>query len=236
MRSKTVLVVALAAGIAAAQDTPAVQTRNEKISYALGMDLGNQLRKLGVEIDPAIFSQGLKDAISGGKVLLTETQVREAISELQADLKQKEAAQRKGTAPADFETELLSVHNRQTGEAFLSAKRKEQGVVTTPSGLQYRIMKAGDGKKPSANDTVTCHYRGVLTNGTEFYDTHKSQKPITVKVSDTIKAFQEALPLMPVGSKWELFVPPDRAYGASGAGPVGPNETLVYEVELLSIQ
>jgi FKBP-type peptidyl-prolyl cis-trans isomerase FklB len=236
MRSKTILIFALAAGVAAAQDSPALKTQNERISYALGMDLGNQLRKVGVQVDSAVFAEALKDALSGGKLLLSEAEAGAAISELQAGLKQKEAARRKGTGDDTSESQLLSVYNRMKGEALLAEKRKLQGTVTLPSGLQYRVLKTGAGKKPGLEDTVTCNYRGTLIDGTEFFNTYTRQQPITVKVKETIKGFTEALQLMPVGSKWELYVPPDLAYGDRGAGPIGPNATLTYEVELLDIK
>ncbi len=231
----TIFCVILAAGAAAAQDAPPLKSENDKISYALGMDLGNQLRKLSISVDAALFGQGLKDALSAGKTLLDEEQVRAAISGLQAELKRRQAAVRKGAGENNVEVAMLAAHNKTAGEAFLAKKKTLEGVITLPSGLEYRIVKQGSGKKPGPDDTVTCHYRGTLLDGTEFYDTYKRRQPMSVKVNGTIQAFTEALQLMPVGSKWELFVPPQLAYGEVGAGPVGPNSTLVYEVELLAI-
>ena len=131
---------------------------------------------------------------------------------------------------------MLGAYNEKAGLAFLAANKNKEGVVTLPSGLQYKILKEGNGPKPSLADTVTCNVRATLLDGTELDDTFKRQEPKTLKVNAAIKAFTEALPLMPVGSKWELFVPSSLAYGEAGMGPIGPNATLKYEVELLSIK
>ena len=132
--------------------------------------------------------------------------------------------------------EMAAAYNAKAGEAFLAANKKKNGVVTLPSGLQYKVLNEGKGPKPGLDDTVTCHFRATLLNGTELDDTYKRLQPKTLKVSGAIKAFTQALQLMPVGSKWELFVPPGLAYGESGTGPIGPNATLKYEVELLAIK
>lgn len=214
--------------VAVAQDNTAFHNDKEKISYALGMDLGKQLQKKSVEVDPQIFAKGLGDVLFNQKTLLSDEEVRNAISGLQAELKRREAELRKYGVP----------DNKQAGEAFLAVNQKTDGVVVLPSGLQYKILKAGDGKIPTDADTVECHYRGTLINGTEFYNTHTAGKPATLKVQGgVIAGWNEALKLMPVGSKWQLFVPPQLAYGERGAGTlIGPNETLIYEVELLAIK
>jgi len=223
--------IVLVAAAAAAQDAPALKAPREKLSYALGMDLGNQLRKQSVDVDPATFGKGLSDALSGGKTLLTEEEARGLIAELQKDLKAKQAA-----AQAEKMKEL-SEKNKKEGGAFLDANKKKEGVVTLPSGLQYRILKAGEGKKPTIDDTVVCQYRGTLVDGTEFDSSYKRNQPATFPVKGVIKGWTEALQLMPVGSKWELVIPPDLAYGDRGAGNViGPGATLIFEVELVSIQ
>ena len=236
IRHTMIVAIVMISGIVAAQDNLALQTQKEKISYALGMDLGNQLRKLSVEADPALFGQGLKDALSGSKTLMTEQQVREAVSELQAELKRKEGAKMKGIGENDAETALLAAQNKMTGEAFLAANGKKEGVVTLPSGLQYKILKQGDGPKPALDATVICQYKAALLDGTEIFNTYTRQQPATLKVNGVIKGLTEALPLISVGSKWELFVPPALAYGELGSGPVRPNSTLKYEVELVSIK
>ena len=231
MRWMVALGIVLVAVAAAAQDVPALKTPREKLSYALGMDLGNQLRKQSVDVDPATFAKGLSDALSGGKTLLTEEEARGLIAELQKDLKAKQAA-----AQAEKMKEL-SEKNKKEGEAFLDANKKKEGMVTLPSGLQYRILKAGEGKKPTIDDTVVCQYRGTLVDGTEFDSSYKRNQPATFPVKGVIKGWTEALQLMPAGSKWELVIPPDLAYGERGAGNViGPGATLIFEVELVSIQ
>ena len=231
MRWMVALGIVLVAAAAAAQDAPALKAPREKLSYALGMDLGNQLRKQSVDVDPATFAKGLSDALSGGKTLLTEEEARGLIAELQKDLKAKQAA-----AQAEKMKEL-SEKNKKEGEAFLDANKKKEGMVTLPSGLQYRILKAGEGKKPTIDDTVVCQYRGTLVDGTEFDSSYKRNQPATFPVKGVIKGWTEALQLMPAGSKWELVIPPDLAYGERGAGNViGPGATLIFEVELVSIQ
>ncbi|MBZ5498609.1 MAG: FKBP-type peptidyl-prolyl cis-trans isomerase [Acidobacteriia bacterium] len=226
-RWMTVLAMGLLAGITAAQDTAVLKGPKEKRSYALGMDLGNQLRRQAVEIDPDLFRQGLNDALSGSKPLLTEDEVRATITELQNELMKKQAEAAK----------MLAEKNRKEGEAFLAANKAKEGVVTLPSGLQYKILTAGNGQKPTADDTVVCNYRGTFIDGTEFASSYKGNQPAPFAVKGVIKGWTEALQLMPVGSKWQLFVPSNLAYGESGRGPAIPgNATLIFEVELISIQ
>jgi len=214
--------------------TPSLKTDKEKLSYAMGMDLGRQLRLQSVDIEPELFKQGLRDALSGGKTLLTEQEVRAAIAGLQAGLKEKQTALQNEQMLA---TKKLAEKNQKEGEAFLAQNKTKEGVVTLPSGLQYKILRAGEGKKPSLSDTVVCHYLGTTIDGKEVDNSYKRGKPQAVPVTDVIKGWTEALVLMPVGSKWQLFVPPGLAYGARGAsGSVGPNVTLIFELELLSIQ
>jgi len=206
---------------------PALTTQKDKFSYALGMNLGTSLHKQSVPVDPDILARGLKDALAGGKMLMTEDEMRAAIMDVQNELRkqQQEKAQQLGEA------------NKKEGEAFLAANKSKDGVVTLPSGLQYKILQAGTGPKPTASDTVVCNYRGTLINGTEFDSSSKHGGPATFPVSGVIKGWTEAVQLMPVGSKWQLFIPGELAYGERGAGgDIGPNATLIFEVELLSIQ
>lgn len=204
-----------------------LKTPKDKLSYALGMNMGTGLHKQSVDVDPAILLRGLKDGLAAGKTLLTEEEMRTALTELQGELRkrQQEAAR------------LAGESNKKEGEAFLAANKGNEGVVTLPSGLQYKVLTEGTGPKPTLTDFVVCNYRGTLINGTEFDSSYKRGQPTTFPVNGVIKAWTEALQLMPVGSKWQLFVPPDIAYGERGGGPViGPNATLIFEVELLSIQ
>ena len=203
-----------------------LKTQREKGSYALGMSIGLGLHKQNVSVDPAVVARGLRDAMGGGKTLLTEDQMKAALQQLQADVHKEQEARARVAGEAA----------RKHGEAFLAANKSKEGVVTLPSGLQYRILTAGSGPKPTASDTVTVNYRGTLTDGREFDSSYKRGQPISFPVGGVIKGWTEALQLMPVGSKWELFIPPDLAYGDRGAGSdIGPGETLVFEVELLSI-
>ncbi len=211
----------------AANNSPALTTQKDKISYALGMNMGVNLHRQSVDIDPAILEQGLKDGIAGTKRLMSEDEARAVLTQLQEDMRKQQAAK----------AQQMGATNKTEGDAFLAANKTKEGVVTLPSGLQYKILKQGTGPKPSATDTVACNYRGTLINGKEFDSSYGRGEPTTFPVNGVIKGWTEALQLMPVGSKWQLFIPPDLAYGDRGAGPdIGPNSTLIFEVELMSIQ
>ena len=191
------------------------------------MNIGKGLHRDSVDIDPAILLQGLKDAMAGGKTLMTDQEVQSTLMALQTAMRKKQMELRQQAAEA----------NKKEGEAFLAENKAKEGVVTLPSGLQYKILKEGDGPKPSPDDSVVCNYRGTLLNGTEFDSSYKRGQPATFGVKQVIKGWTEALQMMPVGSKWQLFVPSDLAYGDRGAGgTIGPNSTLIFEVELISIQ
>jgi FKBP-type peptidyl-prolyl cis-trans isomerase FklB len=211
---------------------PALTTRKQKFSYALGMDIGNKvgpsLKQQSVDVDPNLVSQGLKDAMSGTKTRLTPEEAQAVLREVQTEVnKQRQEKMQEAAAK-----------NKTEGEAFLAANKDKEGVVTLPSGLQYKILTAGAGPMPTASDSVVCNYRGTLVNATEFDSSYKRGQPATFGVGQVIKGWTEALQLMPVGSKWQLFIPSSLAYGEPGeprAG-IGPNATLIFEVELLSIQ
>jgi FKBP-type peptidyl-prolyl cis-trans isomerase FklB len=191
------------------------------------MSIGSNLHRQSIEVDPNLVRQGLEDALAGGKTLLSEDEARATLTELQSDIrkKQQEKMQQAGEA------------NKKEGDAFLAANKTKDGVVTLPSGLQYKILTSGTGPKPTASDSVVCNYRGTLIDGKEFDSSYKRGQPATFPVSGVIKGWTEALQLMPVGSKWQLVIPSDLAYGERGTGAdIGPNATLIFEVELLSIQ
>ena len=190
------------------------------------MKMGENLHKQSVPVDPAILARGLKDGLTGGKTLLTDEEAQAAITAVQNDLRKQQQEKMQEAAAA----------NKKEGDVFLSANKGKEGVVTLPSGLQYKILKEGTGPKPTASDSVVCNYRGTLINGTEFDSSYKRGQPATFPVSGVIKGWTEALQLMPVESKWQLFVPSDLAYGESGRPGIEPNSTLIFEVELLSIQ
>jgi FKBP-type peptidyl-prolyl cis-trans isomerase FklB len=204
-----------------------LQTQEDKESYAIGMSFGSGLRKQSVEVDLNILMRGLKDSLAGGKTLLTDDESRAVIAGLQAEMRKKQEEKMAQAGEA----------NMKEGQEFLAANKSKEGVVTLPSGLQYKILQVGTGPKPTTSDSVVCNYRGTLIDGKEFDSSYKRGQPTTFPVSGVIKGWTEALQLMPVGSKWQLFVPAELAYGARGAGPgIGPNSTLIFEVELISIQ
>jgi FKBP-type peptidyl-prolyl cis-trans isomerase FklB len=216
---------------APAAGTAVLKTKREKFSYALGMNvgasLGTTLRKQSVDFDPNIVAQGLKTSLAGGKTLMTQEEAQALLKEVQNDMLKKQQEEMRVAGEA----------NKKEGDAFLEANKGKEGVVTLPSGLEYKIMKEGNGPKPTATDSVVCNYRGTLINGTEFDSSYKRGQPATFPVNGVIKGWTEALQLMPVGSKWQLFVPSSLAYAERGAGgEIGPNATLIFEVELLSIQ
>lgn len=213
-------------GTTAAKTAPLpLTTAKAKASYAIGMSMGKGMKAQDVDVDPQILARGLKDALAG-KTQLTDEEAQAALTQLQNDVRARMEAKAKVAAD----------ENKKMGEAFLAANKAQAGVVTLPSGLQYKIVKEGTGPKPNAADTVECQYRGTLLNGKEFESSAKHGQTAKFGVGQVIKGWTEALQLMPVGSKWQLWIPSDLAYGPRAAGPdIGPNSTLVFEVELVSI-
>lgn len=212
-----------------AANAPVTELKNEKekFSYAVGMSLGVNFRRQQVEVDPNVLAQGLKDMLSGNKHLLTDEEAQAVLAQMQNEIREKQMAMLKQEADK----------NKAEGTAFLSSNKANADVITLPSGLQYKIITAGTGPKPTANDTVKVNYRGTLIDGTEFDSSYKRNEPVTFPVNKVIKGWTEALQLMPVGSKWQLFIPSDLAYGDRGAGQdIAPGSTLIFEVELLSIE
>jgi FKBP-type peptidyl-prolyl cis-trans isomerase FklB len=211
-----------------------LKTQKEKASYAIGVNIGKGLHRDSVDVDPAILARGVRDGLGGGKTILTDEEMKSALVALQTDVRKRQEVKNK-----EMEEQMaqLGEANKKEGEAFLAANKAKDDVVTLPSGLQYKILKEGDGPKPTATDSVVCNYKGTLLDNTEFDSSYKRGQPATLNVSKVIHGWTEALQLMPVGSKWQLFIPSELAYGPRGSGPViGPNATLVFEVELLSIQ
>jgi FKBP-type peptidyl-prolyl cis-trans isomerase FklB len=201
-------------------------TEKEKASYAIGLNVGKGLHRDSIDVDPKILLKGLEDALTDSKLLLTDDEIKTVLTDLQNQVRQKQEEKRL----ALIET------NKKEGDAFLAANKTKEGVVTLPSGLQYKVLVAGTGPKPTATDSVVCNYKGTLLDNTEFDSSYKRGQPATFPVTGVIKGWTEALQLMPVGSKWQLFIPPDLAYGERGQSTIGPNATLVFEVELVSIQ
>ncbi|MEI6972393.1 MAG: FKBP-type peptidyl-prolyl cis-trans isomerase [bacterium] len=227
----TRLMVVAAAGLVSmhvmAEDAIVLKTQKDKVSYSIGADIGKNFAQQEMDIDIDKLAQGMKDAMGGGKLVLSDDEMRAVLMAMQGEMRQKQG-QLAATKGAE---------NKKEGDAFLAKNKAEKDVVTLPSGLQYKILKAGTGKTPVATDSVECHYKGTLINGKEFDSSYQRGEPATFKVGQVIMGWQEALKLMPVGSKWQLFIPSDLAYGPRGAGQtIGPNATLVFEVELLGIK
>jgi len=219
----SLLFLANQANGANAKDTPALKNQKEKMSYIIGLQFGKNLQQQAIEVDSELVSKGFKDAISGAKALLTDQEIRDTIAAFQKEMTAKQDERGK--------------KNKKDGEAFLAENKKKEGVKTLPSGLQYKVIKAGTGKKPKLTDTVTTQYRGTLIDGTEFDSSYKRNAPASFPVNGVIPGWTEALQLMEEGAKWQLFVPSNLAYGERGAGAtIGPNATLIFEVELISIQ
>ena len=203
------------------------KTEKEKVSYAIGMEMGKGVKAQGIDIDPAILTQGLKDALSDAKPQMSELELRQVITSLQQEIRQKQMQAQ----------EAAAVENKTKGEAYLAENAKKPGVVALPDGLQYKVISTGQGKKPAENDTVLCNYKGTFIDGTEFDSSTQAGKPVPFEVKNVIPGFKEVLQMMPVGSKWQVVIPASLAYGERGAGNViGPNATLVFEIELVSIQ
>jgi FKBP-type peptidyl-prolyl cis-trans isomerase len=225
---------ASAPGQAPAAKTPAAQapaspfkTQKEKLSYAIGMEMGKGVKAQGIDVDATILVQGLNDAISGGKPQMSEEELRQVITALQQEIRQKQMQAQQAAA----------TENKTKGDAFLAENGKKDGVVVLPDGLQYKILTAGQGKKPVETDTVLCNYKGTFLDGTEFDSSAQAGKPVPFEVKNVIPGFREVLQLMPVGSKWQVYIPSSLAYGERGAGGViGPNATLIFEIEVVSIQ
>ena len=193
-------------------------TPKQKASYAIGTSIGTKLHDDELDVDTAILMRGLKDAQAGKKPQLTVEEMRTALMEFQKSAQEAAAAK-----------------NKTKGDEYRAANKAKPGVTTLPSGLQYKVLQAGTGPKPAATDSVVCNYKGTFVDGTEFDSSYKRGEPATFPVTGVIKGWTEALQLMPVGSKWQLVIPPDLAYGERGRPGMPPNSTLVFEVELVKI-
>ena len=214
------LFIGLSASVSGTEKLPA--TEKEKFSYAVGVQLAQNIASQDIQVDLESFLQGIRDIIS-------VTPLKVSVEELQQTLINYREKQLK-------KQELSAQANKTAGEKFLAANKTKEGVVSVPGGLQYKVIRKGEGKKPGAEDKVLVHYRGTLLSGKEFDSSYSRGEPITLSLQNVIKGWQIALPLMQTGSKWQLFVPSELAYGPQAAGPdIGPNSTLIFEIELLSI-
>ena len=222
-----VIGIVLLASQVGAQEKPVLKNQKEKVSYIIGVNIGTNFKKQAIDVDPAILAQGIKDGISGAKPILTAQEVEEVMGSFEKKMMAKQEERKK----------TIGAKNQKEGDDFLAENKKKEGVQTLPSGMQYKVIKAGSGKKPKLTDTVTTHYRGTLIDGKEFDSSYQRGKPATFPVNGVIRGWTEALQLMEEGAKWQLFIPSTLAYGDRGAGQmIGPNATLIFEVELISIQ
>jgi FKBP-type peptidyl-prolyl cis-trans isomerase FklB len=223
-RVAVALLSLMAVGVVSAQEGKPLKSEKDRLSYTLGHQIGQSLKRDGLDIDANIMAQAIGHVQSGAKPRLTEEEMRAVM-----------------TASREKRVQALKEQagkNLKAGQEFLAANKAKKDVVSLPSGLQYKVLTAGQGDKPKATDVVTVHYRGTLITGKEFDSSIKRGQPATFPVNGVIKGWQEALPLMPVGSKWQVFIPAELAYGAQGAagGAIGPNETLIFDIELIGIK
>jgi FKBP-type peptidyl-prolyl cis-trans isomerase FklB len=223
------IVACLGTGLIAcafAAEGAGLTTNKEKFSYTIGYQFGQQLQRLahgGAEIDPKSVAQAIDDALSDSAPKLSHEQMQAAMKTFREEMQKKRLAE--------------AEENKKAGDAFLAANKKKEGWKVLPSGVQYKVIKEGSGKQPTADSTVVVNYRGTLIDGKEFDSSYKRGEPATLKLNQVIKGWQEVLPLMKVGSKWEVVVPPNLAYGPRGAGGViGPNATLVFQIELMEVK
>lgn len=210
-----------------AQGPTELKTEADKVSYSIGLDIGNTFKKQDMNINLQILMAGLKDGVEGKKPLLSEDQVKETMAAYSKSMMEKKAAK----AKEDAEKNLAA------GEKFLAENKSKEGVKTTASGLQYKMLKEGSGASPKETDTVVVNYRGTLISGKEFDSSYKRNEPATFPVNRVIKGWTEGLQLMKPGAKAQFFIPASLGYGERGAGQdIGPNETLIFEVELQSVK
>jgi len=225
-RITSVAAAAMIAGSACGQDKPDLKDVRQKTSYALGTDIGTNLKRQEVDLDAKALAAGIADAL-GGKPLMSEAEVRETLDQLRAKM----------MAGAEAKAKVAGEKNLKEGEAFLAANGKKDGVKTTASGLQYKVLKPGTGATPKPSDEVKVHYHGTLIDGTVFDSSVERGEPISFPVTGVIPGWVEALQLMKVGDKWQIYIPSKLAYGERGAGgKIGPNSALIFDVELLGIE
>jgi len=224
--SITLLLLAVAVGCTAQEAEVKLDSTKNRISYTIGLNIGQDFVKQEMDIDPELLLVGVRDAMAGKEPRMTEEEMMAEVQAFQTAMKAKQEAR----------MQQLNEKNLKEGEAFLAENAKQEGVVVLPSGLQYKVIEAGKGEKPTADSMVSVHYRGTLVDGTEFDSSYKRNEPATFPVGGVIPGWVEALQLMPEGSKWQLFIPAKLAYGERGAGrDIGPNSTLIFDVELIKI-
>ncbi len=228
----------------AADDASLIKTPKGKMSYGLGMDIGKRITNMLIEVDPDALAAAIKAIVSRSKPALNDQEFTEAMQDFQSQLTAKNAERQKlmqeqqkaMQEKMQEQNKVAGEKNKKEGMEFLTKNKTAEGVKTTASGLQYKVLKQGTGKTPTMNDTVIAHYRGTLIDGTEFDSSYKRGEPSKFPVGGVIKGWTEALLLMPVGSKWQLFIPSDLAYGENGRPSIPPNSTLLFDIELVGIE
>lgn len=226
---KIVLAMSMASLVslnACADTVKVLETEEQKVSYSFGLVLGKRMQNDLPNLNVDVFMQGVKDAIQEKAPLLSDEQVGEVLSKFQRDMQQQQME----------EVQKVAGDNQKIGAEFLAKNKNKEGVVTLESGLQYKILTEGKGPQPGPSDVVKVHYTGSLINGEVFDSSVERGEPVTFPLNGVIAGWTEALQLMPTGSKWQLYIPSDLAYGANGNRSIGPNETLLFDVELISIE
>lgn len=228
-RALCVGMVIMVSSVTSAQESaPKLETVQDKVSYQLGIQVGMNLKRQGLELDSAIFAKGVATALAGGKSVLTDEEIQAAFAEFDGIMKKKVSEK--------------AAKNLEAGKKFLEANKEKPGVKVTPSGLQYVVIREGAGTKPTTSSTVSTHYRGTLIDGTLFDSSYKGEaptaadQPVSFGVTQVIKGWTEALQLMNVGAKYRLFIPSELAYGANGPGEIGPNSVLIFDIELVNVE
>ena len=238
LRFAVALCLVLVAGQARAAGDVGIKTEKQKLSYSIGVNAGHSMKESlktqSIDVDPVVLLKGLNDGITDAKQQMGEEEMKKILEDLQKTLMAKQQEQ---AAKQQEQAKVVSEKNKKDGDAFLAANKKKDGVITMPSGLQYKVLVAGKGKSPKATDTVTVNYKGTLIDGTEFDSSYKRGKPASFPLNQVIPGWTEAVQLMKEGAKWELYIPSSLAYGERGAGAnIGGNATLIFEIELLSIK
>ncbi len=225
-RLAIIFAMMLITSTAIAAETTGLATPLDKASYAIGMDIAISLKRNNVEVNPDVLGKAMKDVLTNQPTQLSDTEAKIILADLQKEMEAKKQEEMK----------VVAEKNKKESEAFLAENMKKEGVKTLPSGLQYKIISEGNGKSPKETDTVTVQYIGKLVNGNEFDSSYKRGKAASFAVNKVIKGWTEALQLMKEGSKWQIFIPANLAYGEKGGGPIGPNAALIFDVELVSVK
>jgi FKBP-type peptidyl-prolyl cis-trans isomerase FklB len=222
-----VLAVLLLVSQAMGQEKLVLKDQKDKVSYSIGTDIAGSLKKQSIDINGDALVQGIRDVLSNSKTLLAEEEIRAILTSFQKEMLAQQVERNKEAV----------VKNKKEGAAFLAENKKKEGVVTRPSGLQYKVISAGTGKSPKATDTVVANYRGKLLDGTEFDSSFTRGEPANFQVTGVIPGWTEALQMMKTGAKWQVFIPAELAYGERGVGNIiPPNSTLIFDIELISIK